>query len=323
MSPINYLFVARDVDASATSSDSVSDVPEPTSSSPSFFNAPPPPNIPGWVGWLVLAIFVVLLMVVIHFVYKESTEYTASLEKPIVPTRPSELSPNEKRRLSLGKVPRPIIAPPLPAHIAAAKNAAHTSCRVKPDMIAPPLPPIRWPASARCTRKKTRRQHARGIHQSDVSLWLDQNARLRSTFGKGPPARQVDLTKRIGKREERRMPRQLLGKNLTTTEDQNQLNAFVVLATNRLSFQANNSIRGTERVQAQGRPNSRAWQNGVRGVLGRDFGSYILAAESTAMMDSVFSSIGASRYQRHKQVIRWVRRGMTKTVMKKTERWRG
>ncbi|KAJ7729785.1 hypothetical protein B0H16DRAFT_1734084 [Mycena metata] len=170
MSPINYLLIARDVDASATSSDSTSaSSAQPTSSS-SPFDAPPPPNIPGWVGGLILAIFVILLMVGIRLMYKESNEYLVKRGDLFEPTKRYKLSPSEKRQLSLGKVPRPTIAPPPAAHIAAADNAAHSAedalfhvtatntlknqrraAQVfeKPDMVAPPLPPILRPAGAR------------------------------------------------------------------------------------------------------------------------------------------------------------------------------
>ncbi|KAJ7020175.1 hypothetical protein C8F04DRAFT_1196998 [Mycena alexandri] len=172
MSPINYLLIARDVDASATSSDSTSAVPaEPTSSSsPSFFDAPPPPNIPGWVCYIVIAIFSVLLLVAIHFMYKQSEKYLASRGDLTELKKPYKLSPSEKRQLSLGKLPRPTIAPPPSAHIAAVENAAHSAedalfhvtatntlknqrraaqVLEKPDMVAPPLPPILRPAGAR------------------------------------------------------------------------------------------------------------------------------------------------------------------------------
>ncbi|KAJ7729758.1 hypothetical protein B0H16DRAFT_1775601 [Mycena metata] len=172
MSPINHLFVPRDVDASATSSDSTS--ASPTSSSPSVFDGPPPPNIPGWVGWLILAIFIILLMMAIRLMYKESNEYLAKRGDRFEPTKRYKLSPSEKRQLSLGKLPRPTIAPPPAAHIAVADNAAHSAedalfhvtatntlknqrraAQVfqKADMVAPPLPPILRPAGALLERK--------------------------------------------------------------------------------------------------------------------------------------------------------------------------
>ncbi|KAJ7171071.1 hypothetical protein C8R46DRAFT_1032756 [Mycena filopes] len=148
----NVFFNARDVDAS------VNDVPE-----------PPAPwtlaNIPGWVGYLALAVAIIFMVVLLIGVVYYAHKYSAKWLRQVPEHKPSQtLSASEIRRLKLGKPPRETIVPPPRAHMGAddalyratrtntLKNQRPTAQAQAPEipgMRATPLPPILRPVGAR------------------------------------------------------------------------------------------------------------------------------------------------------------------------------
>ncbi|KAJ7171079.1 hypothetical protein C8R46DRAFT_1262118 [Mycena filopes] len=154
----NVFFNARDVDASASSSD---DQPTPWTF----------PNIPGWVGYLALAVAIIFMVATLVCVVYFARKYSAKWLRHVPEHKPRHtLSKSEIRRLKVGKLPREIIAPPPRAHIAAAPPVVNdkraprpASTIVQPPRahIAAPAPPVVEDALHRITRNNTLKNQRR------------------------------------------------------------------------------------------------------------------------------------------------------------------